>query len=140
VGRDAGGAANNDGVTGSGLGTCGATGWTGSVTVTAGGSGEGVAEATLDACEAADAGVTEVGVTDVDACTGGVVGRGTLSLDALAAIEGCNGAGAASTGAVGFCSGTANSGVMGACSCTTGAGVAATGAAGVAEGAGAGAR
>ena len=136
MGRGAGGAANSDGVTGSGLGTAGATGWTGGIALTAGGSGKGVAEATFRGCEAADDGVIEVGITGADTCTGGVVGRGTLLLDALAAIEGCDGAGA---GVAGFGSGTANSGgVTGACSCTAGAGVAGADAAGIAAGAGAG--
>lgn len=99
LGRDAGGAANNDGVTGSGLGTAGAIGWTGGVVTAAGGNREGVGETTFDGCEAADEGVTAVGA---DACIGDVVGRGTLSLAALAAIGDCDGAGAAGAGVTGF--------------------------------------
>src|SRR6185312_16957622 len=48
VGRGAGGAANNDGVTGSGLGAAGAIGWTGGVATAAGGNGDGVDAATFD--------------------------------------------------------------------------------------------
>ncbi|HVX04545.1 MAG TPA: hypothetical protein VHA71_05430, partial [Rhodanobacteraceae bacterium] len=67
------------------MGTAGAIGWTGGVATAAGGNGEGAAEAKFDGCEAGGGGVSVLGVTGAEACIGGVVGRGTSSLDALAA-------------------------------------------------------
>ena len=122
LGRADGGAANNDGVTGSGFGTVGAMTFAGGVGATAAGAGDGVEVVIAGALDSGSRGMDGAGLTtDAEDCMG-VASFGMSLKGALAAIGCDEGWGAGVVGATGWCSGVVNNGgVMGGCSPITGA-------------------